>query len=356
MALYVLESDHISQIPRTTFGQQKLKEREHLQALLKRKPDIISPDTLIVAEEFSDWEDSQRRIDLLGLDRDAKLVVIELKRTEDGGFMDLQAIRYAAMISTMTFEKLTSIYEQYLRGNGIKDDARSKLLNFLDPDEPDVIELDGDVRIVLASADFSRELTTSVLWLNDCGLDVRCVRMRPYDNGGQVLLDVQHIIPLPETADYQIRIREKKQSERIARTGKDYSRFDVSIGGELHPDQNKRRMMLLLVSEAFNGEGTPQQIWDCLPNRRKLVELDGVLDADQVEQRLMEDDKGGVTPNFKRYFWDCPFQHEGKTYVLSNQWGTNTHDTAKKLASKFPELKIEIKVAGMDDQSLSSED
>ena len=93
MALYALDSDDISQIPSTTFSQQKLKEREHLQALLKRKPDIISPGTLIVAEEFSDWEDSQRRIDLLGLDRDAKLVVIELKRTEDGGIMAILATR-----------------------------------------------------------------------------------------------------------------------------------------------------------------------------------------------------------------------------------------------------------------------
>ena len=354
MALYALESDNISQIPRTTFSQQKLKELEHLQALLKRKPEIISPDTMIVAEEFSDWEDSRRRIDLLGLDRDAKLVVIELKRTEDGGFMDLQAIRYASMISTMTFDKLTSIYGRYL--DITKDDARFELLKFLGCDESDLVELDGDVRIVLASADFSRELTTSVLWLNDCGLDIRCVRMRPYDNDGKVLLDVQHIIPLPETADYQVRIREKKQSERIAKTSRDYSRFDVTIGGELHPNQYKRWMMLILVSAAFKRGGTPQQIWDCLPNRGKLVELDGVLDADQVEQRLMEDDKGGVTPNFKRFFWDSPFHFERKTYVLSNQWGTNTLDTANKLASKFPELKIEIKVAGTDDQSLGSND
>ena len=51
---------------------------------------------LVVAEEFGDWEESKRRIDLLGLDRDATLVVIELKRTDDGGHMELQAIRYAA--------------------------------------------------------------------------------------------------------------------------------------------------------------------------------------------------------------------------------------------------------------------
>lgn len=44
----------------------------------------------------------------------ANLVVIELKRTEEGGRMELQAIRYAAMVSTMTFDQAANIFEQYL--------------------------------------------------------------------------------------------------------------------------------------------------------------------------------------------------------------------------------------------------
>ena len=60
---------------------------------------------MVLAEEFSDWADSTRRIDLLCLDDDANLVVVELKRTEDGGHMELQALRYAAMVSAMTFDQ-----------------------------------------------------------------------------------------------------------------------------------------------------------------------------------------------------------------------------------------------------------
>jgi RecB family endonuclease NucS len=56
---------------------------------------IVSPDTIVIAEEFGEWEDSRRRIDLLGLDKNANLVVIELKRTDDGGHMELQALRYS---------------------------------------------------------------------------------------------------------------------------------------------------------------------------------------------------------------------------------------------------------------------
>ena len=159
---------------------------------------MIVPDTLVVAEEFGEWEDSRRRIDLLGIDNGANLVVIELKRTEDGGHMELQAVRYAAMISTLTFDKLVKIYEQYLRDNGIKSDAAESLLEFLEWSEPDEEQFGQEVRIVLASAEFSKELTTSVMWLNDFGLDIRCVRMHPYVSGGQIFLDVQTVIPIPE--------------------------------------------------------------------------------------------------------------------------------------------------------------
>jgi RecB family endonuclease NucS len=78
---------------------------------LQNQIDVVSPDTLVFSEEFGEWEDSKRRIDLLGIDRDANIVVIELKRTEEGGHMELQAIRYAAMVSTPTFEKVVEIFE-----------------------------------------------------------------------------------------------------------------------------------------------------------------------------------------------------------------------------------------------------
>jgi RecB family endonuclease NucS len=44
----------------------------------------------VIAEEYGLSEDSRRRIDLLALDRSGTLVVIELKRTDDGGDMELR--------------------------------------------------------------------------------------------------------------------------------------------------------------------------------------------------------------------------------------------------------------------------
>lgn len=214
MALYEVTSDNLTRIAQTTFDQAGLRERTDIQRLLKKQIDVILPDTLVIAEEFGEWEESKRRIDLLALDRDANIVVIELKRTEDGGHMDLQAIRYAAMVSTMTFDRAVDIYSRYLSQNGTDNDARSTILKFLRRSEPDEDLFAQDIKIVLVSANFSKELTTTVMWLNQRDLDIRCIRLTPYQDNGRILIDVQHVIPLPEAAEYQIQIREKEQKER----------------------------------------------------------------------------------------------------------------------------------------------
>jgi hypothetical protein len=214
MALYEITSDNLAKISETSFELAGVRERADLQRLLKKQIDVIAPDTLVIAEEFGEWEESKRRIDLLALDKNANLVVIELKRTEEGGHMELQAIRYAAMVSTMTFEGVVDIYGRYLTTNGIDADPRGKILDFLGWEEPDEDSFAQDVRIVLVSANFSKELTTAVMWLNKRDLDIRCIRLIPYQDSGRVLIDVQQVLPLPEAAEYQIKIREKEQRER----------------------------------------------------------------------------------------------------------------------------------------------
>src|SRR2546421_3564470 len=185
MALYEITTDNLSKVAETSFDFVGVRERTDLQRLLKKQIEVIAPETLVIAEEFGEWEESKRRIDLLGLDKNANLVVIELKRTEDGGHMELQAIRYAAMVSKMTFEKAVDIYGSYLSKNGSDTDARAAILEFLEWEEPKEDAFAQDVRIVLVSANFSKEVTTAVLWLNEHDLDIRCIRLTPYNDNGR---------------------------------------------------------------------------------------------------------------------------------------------------------------------------
>lgn len=89
----------------TSFNDERISEKD-LQKMLRSNIGMIveNPDVMVIAEEFSNWQDASRRIDLLGIDQDANLIVVELKKTGDGAHMELQALRYAAMVSTMTFE------------------------------------------------------------------------------------------------------------------------------------------------------------------------------------------------------------------------------------------------------------
>ena len=82
MAIYKMvgEKGRLDELAQTSFGQEGVLERADLQRMLRDQPDVLEKGLLIIAEEFGDWQDSSRRIDLLGLDASGRLVVVELKR------------------------------------------------------------------------------------------------------------------------------------------------------------------------------------------------------------------------------------------------------------------------------------
>jgi len=213
--------ERIEALPHTTFEARGIKERSDLQRLLRANIGVVTdpdsphePSVLIIAEEFAEWEDSKRRIDLLGVDEEAKLVVIELKRDEEGGHMELQAVRYAAMVSAMTFARAVEVFQAYLDKDNAGQNAQAKLLDFLGWSEPREDDFGQDTRIVLVAAEFSKELTTTVFWLNERDLDIRCVRLKPYANGEQTIVDAQQVVPLPEAEERTIQLKQKVQAVR----------------------------------------------------------------------------------------------------------------------------------------------
>ncbi|MBU1067957.1 DUF4268 domain-containing protein [Myxococcota bacterium] len=212
MSLFRITTDRMEAVPTTTFAREKLLERRDLQRLLRQDLSPIGDDLMVIYEEFDLWEDSKRRIDLLCLSKDRCLVVVELKRDDDGGHMELQALRYAAMVSSMTLDKVIDVYAQTQDGD--RDTASAEILDFLGLESEEEAELTGDVRIILVSADFSTELTTAVLWLNKRDLDITCIRLRPYRMGNEILIDATQIIPLPEAAEYEVKLREQEMEKR----------------------------------------------------------------------------------------------------------------------------------------------
>lgn len=294
----------------------------------------------MIGEEFGQWEDARRRIDLLAIDHDGQLVVIELKRTDDGGHMELQALRYAAMVSAMTFDQVAEAYSRHkahVGGSDVTFDARRHVSDWLhaqDGDEPAIL---STVRIVLISQDFGREITTLALWLNDqYDFDIRCVRMTPYEIDGRVLLDVRQVIPLPEAQEYQVSLRRKEQvQERALRDGRDFTRYQVVIDNQPQPSNNKRRSILAMVRALVDKNVPIEQVAEVLGDRHMVAIPNVDLDLNDVAAALSSI---GKAPD--RYFTNDVFPGVAGTYVLSLMWGTGTSEMLSKLSTAFPDSGI----------------
>lgn len=348
MAILEIRADQIVPVEKTTIVDQQLRERADLQRLLKASIDVVAKDILVIAEEFANWEDSRRRIDLLGIDRDANLVVIEIKRTEDGGHMELQALRYAAMTSVMTFEQAVTAHQEYLEAAGAEGDAREAILEFLQWEEQDQEAFAQDVRIVLLSMDFSKEVTTTVLWLNQKGLDIRCIRLSPYKLGDRVLLDVQQIIPLPEAAEFQTKVREKERTKSRARAGREFTRFTLRVGGTELANLPKRHAVLQLVRSMAAVGISPEDLALHFGNRnpnRTIRRYEGIVGSADIFRDLETQTgttRGRLHPRRWFYREEDLIRFKGNTYLVSTQWGPHTESFLRSVAAAFPAHKIEL--------------
>lgn len=202
-----------AKIDEHSFVQLRIWERKHIQEWIRQAPELLGEELLVLSIEFDRFQQSKDRLDILALDRKGNIVVVELKRDPFAGYADLQAIRYAAMVSSLTIEKVLPYYMDYQRkylgqANPSKDESGTAINEFVASE--DFHELSNTPRIILCSEDFSQEITTTVLWLNENGLDISCIKITPHDLGDRIAIVPTKIIPLKEAAQYLIDIRQKE--------------------------------------------------------------------------------------------------------------------------------------------------
>ena len=256
-----------------------------------------------------------------------------LLKRDAAAHMELQAIRYAAMISTMRFEQAVEAHRKYLLSLGANEDPAQAIREFLEVEEGEAVALSDKVRIVLASAEFSPELTTAVLWLNKQGLDLRCVQMRPHQIGDRVLLDIQQVIPLPQAEQYQVAVREKSMEQDAARVqqDRDLTRYDLTVGEDTYPNLPKRRLILGVVAEAIQQGISVSEVESAADWRGNMfISSDGTLDEAQFKEALGDKQL--------RYFTadDELFHVDGRTYALSKMWGERTLEAIGNLLGRMP--------------------
>jgi hypothetical protein len=132
VSLYEIADSGLIPHSPAAFADLGLYERADLQQIIRDEIGVLGDDLRVIAEEFGNWEDARRRIDLLAVDKAGCLVVIELKR-DDGARMDLQAVRYGAMVSSMDFNDVVIAHEAHLAKTPPQAtlDARVELTSFI---------------------------------------------------------------------------------------------------------------------------------------------------------------------------------------------------------------------------------
>lgn len=207
-------TNNVVKLEERLFKQLAIKEREHLQEWIAKNPEMLGEDLLIIQKEFDGFNDTQERLDLLALDKNGGLVIIENKLDDTGRNVVWQALKYASYCSTLTTSQIVKIYQQYLDRWHNGENAKQNLLDFIERSEEELLLNRNDQRIIFVANNYRKEVTSTVLWLLNHDIQVQCFRATPYSMGDEVFLQVEQIIPLPETKEFMIDAKEKEKEEQ----------------------------------------------------------------------------------------------------------------------------------------------
>ena len=205
----------VTKIEKSTFAEMGFRERPDLQEWIANNPHMLGEELLIIQKEFAGFNNTKERLDLLALDKDMNLVIIENKLDDSGRDVVWQASKYAAYCSTLTTEDIKKIYQDYLNQNNTSADAEKYLSDFYNG--IDVVDLElnkkNTERIILVAGSFRKEVTSAVLWMRAHDIKIQCMKVTPYKIAGELIIDVEQVIPVRELEDYMISLEIKSNSE-----------------------------------------------------------------------------------------------------------------------------------------------
>lgn len=214
MYLIDKENNRIQNLAKKTFSELGFRERQHLQEWIANKPESLGEELLIIQKEFDGFNDTNERLDILALDKDANIVVIENKLDDTGRDVTWQIMKYASYCSTLNKKDIINIYQSYLDKAGKGENASENIAEFLGKEIEEVDLNKGNTqRMMLIAANFRKEVTSTVLWLMNYKLRIQCFKVTPYALGEQLFLNLEQIIPTKDTEEFIISMASKTQDE-----------------------------------------------------------------------------------------------------------------------------------------------
>ena len=233
-----------------------VQERKDIQEWVEANPNMVGEDLLFIGKEFSGFDRTRERPDLLAIDGAGCLVVIELKRDDSGTDVHWQAIKYASYMRQATVDDIVGMLAEYKEID--EEEATHRLSEHLQTDEIASV-LNNDQRIILASHRFPPEVTSASLWLNEKAARalLTCVTLTPYAGDDETLhVLASTIVPVPAEAALQVGIGATRGSEgprarseiRYRNQGDGVTEFlrrvaesaNEGVRDELRPDKTSR--------------------------------------------------------------------------------------------------------------------
>lgn len=217
--MFIIEpkTNTIKSLIKKTFSELEFKERAHLQEWIAENPESLGEKLLIIQKEFSGFNDTNERLDLMALDKDGNIVIIENKLDDSGKDVTWQALKYSAYASTLTKEQIEEIFQGYLKSINSEKVASQVLSDFfldLGKSYNDILlNRSSTQRIILIAANFRKEVTSTVLWLMNFKVKLQCIKATPYSLDEQHFLTLEQIIPIKDAQDYIISMANKVQEE-----------------------------------------------------------------------------------------------------------------------------------------------
>lgn len=209
-------SKRISPLTVKSFSELGFSERNDLQEWISHEPESLGEELLIIQKEFDGFDDTRERLDLLALDKLGNLVIIENKLDDSGRDVVWQALKYASYCSSLSKQNILEIFQQYLNKQAQVGIAGEIIGDFLDAADIDEVVLNPSnrQRIILVAANFRKEVTSTALWLLGHGIELQCMKVKPYAMGETLLLNVEQIIPTPEAKELMIGMSIKEAQEK----------------------------------------------------------------------------------------------------------------------------------------------
>ncbi|NBC56893.1 MAG: DUF4268 domain-containing protein [Bacteroidetes bacterium] len=205
----------IQRLEESLFKDLGYREREHLQEWIAKNPEVLGEDMLIIQKEYQGFNDTNERLDLLAIDKSGDLVIIENKLDDTGRNVVWQALKYASYCSTLTTSQIIRIYQEYLDQEQTESNAKENILEFLErEDDTDLLLNANDQRIIFIANQFRKEVTSTVLWLLNHEVNIQCFRVTPYLFDGDEFLQIEQIIPIPETTEFMIDAKQKEKENK----------------------------------------------------------------------------------------------------------------------------------------------